>query len=351
MKVDREKLIEELQSVASGLSARELVEIQSTCFAFNCGMVFTYNDEVTCRRKTILDGVEGAVEAKSLLNMLTKLPDKMLTIRTEEQPEVAHTEDEPIPIKLVILGKRRKTTLSMTSEISLPIQYVKLPKKWHGLPAEFAGAIQMVRGCTADESSDFGLSCIHLTPEFIESCDRMQAARVKINIGLEESILVRKESINHIVPLAMTKWALSKTWIHFRNKDGLTVSCRRYSADDYRNLDDVYTKLDGSIVRLSDGLLDVGARASVLSSLDPEGNYLTVQIEAGKIKIDGSSIAGRYIEFASLQGYNGKNFKFRIPPDTLSYVIKEHKTVTIGPKRIMAKGSNFTYVASITPPE
>jgi len=341
MELNREELLKELQSVASGLSSREVVE-QSTCFVFQNGIISTYNDEVTCCRKTLLNEINGAVRSDPLLDILSKLPDKTIKIRFEEKNGTN---------RLIILGKRRRVTLAMDAEIHLPIESVKLPKKWFALSNKFIEAIQMAKGCTADESSDFGLSCIHCAPEFIEACDRLQAARIKVNIGLKQSVLIRKESINHIIPLAVIKWGLTKTWIHFRNKDGLTISCRRYSADEYRNLDSIYDNLKGSRIRLSDGLLDVGSRANILSKQNPEGNYLTVQIEQGKIKISSSSISGKYTEFATLRGYNGKGTKFCIPPDTLKYIIKEHKTVLIESKRIIAKGPNFIYVASITPAE
>jgi hypothetical protein len=70
--------------------------------------------------------------------------------------------------------------------------------------------------------------CINLTPRFVEAWDNFQIARYKIKTGLTEPVLVRQSSIKHVVSLGMTETAETQGWLHFKNPNGLVLSCRRY---------------------------------------------------------------------------------------------------------------------------
>ena len=61
MKINREELLNQLESVLPGLSTREIIE-QSSCFVFMNKEVITYNDEISCSHKSRLD-IEGAIVA------------------------------------------------------------------------------------------------------------------------------------------------------------------------------------------------------------------------------------------------------------------------------------------------
>ena len=74
MKVNREELLRNLESVQAGLSRREILE-QSDCFVFGGKRVVTYNDEVSCRGPSGLDdSFRGAAKADKLLEVLREYP-------------------------------------------------------------------------------------------------------------------------------------------------------------------------------------------------------------------------------------------------------------------------------------
>jgi hypothetical protein len=73
--VNREVLLQQLESVQAGLSSREIIE-QSSCFVFKDGNVVTFNDEVSCSRPCELGSFTGAVQAAPLLSIREMLAGK-----------------------------------------------------------------------------------------------------------------------------------------------------------------------------------------------------------------------------------------------------------------------------------
>ena len=184
MRVNREELLKVLQSVSPGLAAKEILE-QSSCLVFLDGKVATFNDEVACSRKSPLD-LTGAVKAKPLLELLGKL--------AEDDIEVEQSNGE-----LLVKGKRRKAGVRMEAEVMLPVDAVEEPDEWMKLPAEFSEAVSIVHTCASGEESQFVLTCVHIHPEYLEACDKLQVVRYPLETGVEESTLVRAESLRKIV--------------------------------------------------------------------------------------------------------------------------------------------------------
>ena len=78
LKINREELLQQLESVVPGLSVKEIIE-QSKCFVFKDKKVMTYNDEVACTQDSCLD-IEGAVEAMPLISLLRKLKEEEIDL-------------------------------------------------------------------------------------------------------------------------------------------------------------------------------------------------------------------------------------------------------------------------------
>jgi len=76
--VKRIELLGCLELLTPGLAKKELIE-QSACFVFRDGLAQTFNDEVACSMKADY-GIEGAVPAEPLLNLLRQLPDENIKL-------------------------------------------------------------------------------------------------------------------------------------------------------------------------------------------------------------------------------------------------------------------------------
>lgn len=333
MKVNREEFLNHLEAVKAGLSPREFIE-QSSCFVFADGMVMTFNDEVACRKEIGLK-ITGAIQAASLLEILGKLTDEELKIRENEKGE------------LEFLGKRKRFGITKDAEIFLPIDRVETPEKWKPLPKEFTEAVGLVQHCVSTDESRFVLCCVHLHPEYLEACDNLQIMRVKVATGLKSSILVRGTSLAHIVSLGMDEMAVTKSWVHFKNQNGLIFSCRLYR-EDFPNLDE-QIKLKGHDITIPKGVKEASERAAVFASNKSGDPLVTVSLTTGMIEIKGEGLTGWYKERKGVS-YEGPSMAFVIAPGLLMHISENHNEAKIGETKLKVNGGHWIYVTVLGKP-
>lgn len=330
MRVSRAELLQQLESVSPGLSTRDLVE-QSSCFIFKDGDVITYNDEISCRHGTTLKKLVGAVPATPLLSILRKL----------EEDELELT---PGKSELIIAGKRRQAGIRMEAEVLLPIEHVEKPKKWEPLHVDFSEAIQLTQQCASRDQSLFKLTCVHITPKYVEATDNYQIIRYKIKTGLAESTLIRRDNIKHLVDLGMNQFSMTETWAHFRNGNGLIFSCRR-SMEDYKDGSETL-KQTGVPMTLPKGLGEAVEKARIFSSENVDDDQVLVELRPGKLRIKGIGVSGWYREIKKLK-YDGPELSFRIPPALLMDLCNRHNDCEINEDILKVDGGKFVYVTSL----
>lgn len=333
MKVNREELLRELESVSPGLSTREIIE-QSSCFIFRKKEVMTYNDEIACTHKSSLS-IEGAVQSGPLISILRKLKEDELGVEVNEK-------------ELVLTGKRKKTGITMEMDILLPVDSVEKPKKWKDLPADFSDGISIVQQCAGKDATQFALTCIHLHPKWVEACDGYQAARYQMKLEIKKSTLVRKESIKYIVSLDMTEFSETQNWIHFRNSSGLVLSCRRW-IEDFPKISK-FLKGEGTPTKFPKGLADAVEKAEVFSIENAEDNQVTIELRPNKLRITGKGVSGYYQETKNIK-YKGQTLSFRISPVLLADFVRRHNSCQITKKKLKVKTGKYSYVTALDVPE
>ena len=340
MEINRVELLKQLEAVLPGLSAREIIE-QSSCFIFKDKTVSTFNDEIACSQKSLLN-IEGAVQAMPLISLLRKLKEEILEIDTNDKKS-----------QLLIKGKRRRAGIPMEQDITLPIDGVDNPKKWKDLPSNFADAIAIVQPCAGSNESQFIMTCIHIHNKWIEACDNHQVARYKIKTDINKPTLVRKESLKHIISADMTKFSETKNWIHFKNSVGLVLSCRHFiiSTDNDNEEKESYPtdditkilKMEGEPLILPKGLKEAVEKAEIFSSENIEGSDVFINLKPGKFKITGKGTSGWFTEIRKSK-YKGEPLQFTIPAKLLLEVVRQYNECTVSSNHLKVTGKNFTYV-------
>ncbi len=326
MRVNREELLGQLESVMSGLSQREIIE-QSSCLVFKDNVVMTYNDEIACTQKSCLP-IEGAVPAIPFVSILRKLKEDILEITTNEE-------------ELLIRGKRKRAGIRMDADILLPVDSVEKPKVWRNLPSDFAEAITIVQQCSGTDETKFSLTCVHITPKWIEACDGYQAARYKMKIRMKQPILVRKESIKYITDLNMSQFSETKHWIHFRNSSGLILSCRRWM-EDFPKLSKLL-KVEGTPTKFPKGLIEAVEKAEIFSAENVEDNQVSIKLVPNKLRITGRGTSGYYQETKNIK-YKGKSLSFKVAAKLFADLIRHHNLCEISPDRLKVKTGKYSYI-------
>lgn len=329
MNINREQLLQQLESVTPGLSKREIIE-QSTCFVFTKGRVITFNDEVACWTPVDLK-LEGAVQAEPLLAMLRKLPDETLEVSLKET-------------RIVIQAKKSRTRFVWEKEISLPFKSVHEPKEWKKLPSDFLEAVNLVHRCAGKDEQKLEVY-VHLHPERIEACMEHQLGHFQMGLAIVKPVLVRKDSIKHVIALGVTHFGMTSGWIHFRNPKGLILSCRRYAQEAFPDTSKIL-KISGTHTNLPKALIEVSERASILTADNVEDDAIVIKIQEGKITVIGTGTSGDHRESRKIQ-YKGKEITFMIDPALLKELCQRHSEAWVSENTLKVKAGKFTFVTAL----
>ena len=326
-RVQRSLILSILESVSPGLATRELIQ-QGTCFVFTGGRVHKFNDEISCFREFPVP-ITGAVKAKSLLDLLSKMSEDEIEIDCDGTT-------------LQIKGKGKKCGLTMEADILLPIESVEDAVDWSPVAQGFSEAVGIVHSCASTEESTFVLTCIRITPDFLEATDQYQVARYQIETGVKNVLLVRAECLKKLTSLDIQEVSESGSWLHFRNQAGLQLSCRKYQ-DKYPELDRHIESLGDTKITLPGGLKEVVDRCSIFSSENASGSYVLVEIQPDRIIISGEGPSGWYKEMKKTT-FSGEPIKFSIAPKLLVELSSRANDCFVAPGRLGVSTGKFRYV-------
>lgn len=331
IRVNREDLLHKLEQIAPGLSPREIVE-QSSCVIFKQGRLFSFNEEIACSIPSDLpDKIEGAVQGPPLIAQLRKWNEEIIELDFKEE-------------EVLITGKNRKAGIRWAKDIILPMDLVEKPSKWAKLDDDFADAVAMVEACASKDESVFNQTCVHITPNYMEAFDNYHLTRYTIKTPITAPLLVRRDSIKHILTRDVSKISETETWLHFKGRSGLNFSCLKFM-ESFENLDSII-KMKGTKLSLPKSLAEDVARAELFTQENQDSNLVTVEIISGKMRIRGTGASGWFQSVKKLK-YTGKPRKFMVPPALLIELLKRHTECEIDNDKIKVDGGRFVYIASL----
>jgi hypothetical protein len=336
--IEREALLSDLSLVRGGLSRREFTE-QSSRFVFRNGWVMTFNDEVACRKRTSLN-IEGAIDAKTLMEILSKMDQEVFEVRENDQ---GHLE---------FRGKGERFKIVKESRIYLPINVVERPERWVPIVPEFRDAIKRVLQCVSDDQDRFLCTCVHIGLDCIEAFDNAQLMRFYLKSGFEEEVLVRGLAMSQLSGIVFHEAALTPNWLHFRQKEkdgtGLIFSCRRFH-ERFPSLDK-FMVVEGEDLIIPKGLKATGERATVFASETTADPLLKIILDRGRLHLSGEGLSGSYENLREVD-YQGSRLEFYIRPELLSYISENYNQVKVSDRRLKARGENWAYVTALVPNE
>lgn len=356
MRVNREELLKAIQTVSPGITSKELTE-QSSCVAFRDGRIWTFNEEIACYAASPLGDFAGAIVAKPLIDLLSRMEDTEIEVMTNPENTLLRIRKADDGNK----KQRRMAEMAMQAEVLLPIDAIEKPEVWHPLDqAEFANAVRLTAACASTNPKEFVYSCIHIKgdtedgqPGFLESCDRLQIGRWPMSIKLEHSaeVLVRAVSLAEIACLKIVEIAETGSWLHFRNADGVVLACRKF-IDNFADLTPFIDKQGASKLTLPQTLDGILGRAAIFTQAASVGSFVHVKLTPatevvmgsprGTLTISGSGPTGRYIEHVEVV-YDGPATEFIINPALLLELAKKSSDCWILPGKLFVDSTTFYY--------
>jgi len=246
--------------------------------------------------------------------------------------------------KMIISAKRKRAEITKQLEISSPIDTIEAPKKWVPIAEGFIEAVDLVKEVASSDQNTFVLTCIHITPELIEAADEFQVARVVLPTGMQGESLIRRDSLRHICALDLTKISETSRWLHFKNKEGLRISCRKANDLSYVPVNECLA-IDGATeTPLPKSLGEMCDRAEVFSAEHPDENMVRVEFCSGRVKIRGKGVKGVYTETKKVR-YDGPKIAFHITPKLMSSLAARYDTCSLSAEKIRVGDDHFSYVS------
>ena len=338
MIVNREKLIMALQMVRPGLARKELIE-QSDSFVFTKGNVHSYNDELSVSFPVDFH-VEGAVRAKEFFDLLNKTKEDELDI-------------EAVEGGLTVKGRKYNATIKFQPDIVLPIFFGDDETyDWKDLPADFSIGVASCLFSVGKDMSEPVLTCIHVTGNTVESCDRFRLTRYIMSpsgdaptqdANITDDLLIPATAARELSKYDPIQYAIAAGWIHFSSAVGTLFSCRTYSQlkfpDLTKNLEIV-----GGVVKFPEDMSDMLTRASIFAGDSLSGTpTVSVTIGDGKIIVRGVQDSGSFEEWSRIR-YEGPPLSFHINPAFLFSILNSKCDAVAAETRLKFQNANFTHV-------
>lgn len=335
MIVEREELVTALEQIRAGTTNEESIQ-QSSFVAFHNGSLYTYNEEVICKKRKI----GGRAIPKEWDFAVPYGP----FISTAVKIKALELDITPNDTQLTISCKGTKVNLA-TAPIELPLDGIKFPDQddWNECPSEMTDAIAIVSACKDSTKGEFLTTCIHIHPEFIESVNKFQLIRYDIKTKVNKPILVRREAAEHLVTIHPQKLCQKGGWLFVKNSDGLVVGLKEH----YDTFPDIseYLKPGPDQAKLPKSLSESSQLAEVFSSEDKDNNLLKIELlSKGKVLLTGEASYGKCIARKRME-YSGAYRVFFMSPGILRSILEKSLTCHLDNKKMVIKGSGWSYAA------
>lgn len=332
IQVNREKFLRKIAEVTPGLSQTDILE-QSGSICMERGRLYTFNQEVACRTRSGLpEEITASVPADKFRAMLTRLRDETLGFEFAEE-------------KLVLHGKGHRTWFAIENSVELPLDKIPRPGKdeWKKLHKDFTDAVGMVGECASKDKSAYLITCLHVTPDFVEAHDNAQITRYAIKTKVEKSFLVKHKNFRHVPQYDFTHFAETGEWFHLKAKTGLIMSVARDTKQEkaYQDLSPLLNG-NGKRIVLPKSLGKTAKDCEEFSSENKDDNLVLVEIKNGWLKVTGEAASGGHFARKKVK-WGGKPLRFRVPPQLLVELLDRHTEAEIADRRLKIDGGKFAY--------
>lgn len=333
MKQNRKQLLTVLDSLTPGLDSKDILE-HSASFIFTGTEVRTYNDQVACRRGLKTE-FTGAVTADKLLKLLRGLDAEEIEIGVDDEGA-----------ELRITSGKAKAGITLEATKADWLKALTVPKSWSDLPSGFNQAVRDSLFSAAKDLTRPVLTCIHLSPKLIESCDNYRATRCKLSGKPGPETIISASSLQTVLPLNPTKWALSDGWGHFQ-ADGVTISCRTFTAEKYPDLKALFT-VEGEVVTLPEGIKELVGRAHVFAEAEfTQDERLKIELKKNEMTISGRNQKGWYSESVKCS-WKGDPLAFEVHPTLFGDMVGLLQEVIVGESTLRLESENLIHIVALS---
>lgn len=314
MNIQRGELLAKLNEASPGLSPKgKLTVEQSDCYVFQGDTLTTFNDSIMVRVPNPL-GFDVVVKASDLLDFVTKMPDDEITITLQTD-------------ELRIKGAGRTAGITAYAEVAMPMDAVPKPETWTRLGEGTPTALQQAAKTCARKDSDYLLTAVHVTKDWVEGCDGLRYIRITGPTGFPNRVLMPADAVLELEGLELAKVAIGEGWVHFRTAQKATVSVRCGHSPYIEDVEKLLDLKKPEKIILPSNLGEIVERAQVF---DHGGDdfKIGVRLSEGKLLITARK-DGAWLKEKKEIEYEGRTLAFDVNPELLVEVLGHTREVLV----------------------
>lgn len=334
MQLSRGLLLNRLNEARIGLSTGEEETEQSNTFAFQNGKLTTFNGRIMVTVDSPLE-FDVIVNAKDLLDLMTKLPDD------EIQIDIVGNE-------LVIKGEERSYGITVETENNMPLHEISSPSEWHRLKEDvLQHMIQGARICSKEEDA-YLTKMVHISGDKIEASDNDRFYMAEIPTGFPEEVLIEADIILQLKGLELIKVSLAEGWVYFKTSSNAIIAVRT-TLDEYMSeIDSIMEMKNSQKVLLPQNLKEIIERSQTFTTQDADAR-ITIHIENGMLILTARKETGWAKEKKRL-AYKGTPLTFSIPPKFLIEMLERTREVMVGDYKMKMTTEKIQFVVTLDMP-
>lgn len=336
MNIITNELKNALSALKPALSKKEIVA-NSNCFVFKQNRIMAFNNELWFTAP-IKDCTETfAVESDELIALLdkTKVDEIQLTPNLDDN------------VLMFRAGKAQAGFNLLDGDFPVDVEILD-DLIWEPLPEDFNIAAKFASMSASDDFILPILNCIHITSDgIVEGTNNYRFSQWKLEDKLPiETTLVPYESMLKVLSTHPIEVAQDDDWVHFRNADGVTASCRPM-IEKFPDLDSVKAKIIGEQkIDFPDTLNYILDKAEIFTAENKNDKKVTITCKGKYLIVKSKSEKGFFKERVALKE-KVDEFDFLINPSFLKDILKRSNTCELNEKFIIFKGDNWIYVAGL----
>ncbi len=342
MKFNREQLLEILTKLRPGLAKRETVE-QATHFIFTGEEVVTFNDQI-CIHYPLKTDFEFSVKADEFHKIISTLPDKNIKLDLDKDVLKLKTQTTKAGLSIMVDESHQVTSL-----ISILLDGMG---EWKELPKNFTQGLFLCLFSASTDAQKGALVCISVDSRIIQSCDNYRASSFFTDDTIEiDPFLIHARDAAELVKFpGIDKHNITENWAHFKNKDGVMFSARKFW-DDYVDISEIfdYKVDDVQEIKLPKALKEVVDSCAIMAKETERDadRYIKVSFKEGWITCFSQKSSG-WIEKTLEVDYDGDPIEFNINPSFFSEILEKVTTMYYtGEPKVIFESDNFVHTLAL----
>lgn len=218
MKINRKEMISHLSKVMPGVETGASILEGADTFEFTEDGIFTYNDSIAVS-VPVNTGIVGAVKSKEFFNLLCKLKDDEFTLIQKKETLIIKCGNVRAKIKLV------------ESSILDYLQNLDLENlKWKKVDATLISAFKL---CKLN-SSNSPIRGMFVKGDIVYSTDEIRIAAHALK-SKYDTFWIDDSTAGELLKVSdeLTHLSVNEGWVHFKDSEGATFSCKTNNAKLY----------------------------------------------------------------------------------------------------------------------